>query len=555
MLDNFFYKYPFLIPDKNTVFISTYNNLRTDIFAYENAKLELFSKLYSSYINDNPDILKDISNIYYTRINNDNISIVNILDNISMFSYKTNIKMVLPEIIIALINYPIINNKVNPFECGIDKDIQLLPIVVSDNDIKQSGHIKYDYVVAWTNNSVSIDRNVTNKEDVKSEYLFGYNTISNKEYEALTYNYIDLQNRLSYSRNMLASCTGFTCIVWAVTINKIQNDINELQSSLYNTPKTIQEPVNKEYKYNKNEVAVNKYANIDIYIYDTKRKLLYKNTRVINNTKSFRIAYNVHDKDTNAYYIKNNTQSETDIETYEKSDLLISLKTSILDTIDKGSREECNSILDFKNKIKTSIINLNNNIITTNSNRPNNNDIEKDIRYDSVVIISSPEGKRLGTGFYVNNDKILTNYHVIEGSKLIEIKKYDGTDTLGKVIKTDIGLDLALIKVQKEGQPASFFEGNINQGTTVEAIGHPSGLSFSITRGIVSAIRKLKLASGGNDVLVIQTDTPINPGNSGGPLYIGNDVIGVNDQKLVRIGVEGLGFAIHYIEVIKFLMD
>ena len=76
---------------------------------------------------------------------------------------------------------------------------------------------------------------------------------------------------------------------------------------------------------------------------------------------------------------------------------------------------------------------------------------------------------------------------------------------------------------------------------------------FSVSRGIVSSVRQMKglLAQGGDKALVIQTDTPVNPGNSGGPLFLKDDVVGVNTIKFR--GADGIGFAVHYSEVLKFL--
>jgi S1-C subfamily serine protease len=63
------------------------------------------------------------------------------------------------------------------------------------------------------------------------------------------------------------------------------------------------------------------------------------------------------------------------------------------------------------------------------------------------------------------------------------------------------------------------------------------------------------LVRGSRQMTVIQTDAAISPGNSGGPLFMGNKAIGVNSQKLVRRGVEGIGFAVHVDEVAKFLAE
>ena len=173
----------------------------------------------------------------------------------------------------------------------------------------------------------------------------------------------------------------------------------------------------------------------------------------------------------------------------------------------------------------------------------------------SVVIVHNLKGK-IGTGFYVNDDLVLTNYHVVENSQYVEMTLRNGAETFGKIIAKDIRLDLALIRVQTRGEPVSFHSGNnIDIGSTTFAIGHPSGLQFSVTRGIVSAIRAHKNInfSGGKKVFFIQTDTPINKGNSGGPLFLDGAVVGVNDWGLSKQISEGLNFAIHVKEVLRFL--
>ena len=143
---------------------------------------------------------------------------------------------------------------------------------------------------------------------------------------------------------------------------------------------------------------------------------------------------------------------------------------------------------------------------------------------------------------------------MIEDSKFLEIKKYDGTMTFGKVQKVDIDKDLALLKVESNGDPVSFFnKDSLPLGSTVEVIGHPDDFHFSITSGVVSAFRKVDLVKSGVKVSLIQTDASINPGNSGGPLFMDNQVIGVNVVKKVGTSLEGLGFAVHYSEVIDFL--
>jgi serine protease Do len=66
---------------------------------------------------------------------------------------------------------------------------------------------------------------------------------------------------------------------------------------------------------------------------------------------------------------------------------------------------------------------------------------------------------------------------------------------------------------------------------------------------------KNPLVPGSREMLVVQTDAAINPGNSGGPLFLDGKVIGVNSQKLSAKGIEGLGFAVHFTEVVRFLQE
>ncbi|MHA1152043.1 MAG: S1C family serine protease, partial [Alphaproteobacteria bacterium] len=179
----------------------------------------------------------------------------------------------------------------------------------------------------------------------------------------------------------------------------------------------------------------------------------------------------------------------------------------------------------------------------------------QDTRFEKTVVIYNPGGS-LGSGFFVADDMVLTNYHVIEGTKFVEIKMFDGQESFGKVIAHDIRLDLALVKVQARGVPVQFLaKKEIPLGGSVEAIGHPNGLEFTITRGVISAMREREslYTPGAKKVRFIQTDTAINPGNSGGPLFLGDKVIGVNNNKIVKDGVEGIGFSVHYSEVVGFL--
>ncbi|HJV46857.1 MAG TPA: trypsin-like peptidase domain-containing protein [Bacillota bacterium] len=172
----------------------------------------------------------------------------------------------------------------------------------------------------------------------------------------------------------------------------------------------------------------------------------------------------------------------------------------------------------------------------------------------SVVMIEVPtsDGTALGTGFFVDPTHILTAAHVIGDGNEASIEKSNGTRYKASVVKMDQDKDLALLKVDpsEAGKPI-LFASSYTVGQTVIAIGNPEGLSYSVSRGIVSNTDRV-LNEG--SVPFIQFDSLISPGNSGGPLLDSKGkLIGLVDQKLIGNGVEGIGFAIRVDDIKEFL--
>jgi len=172
--------------------------------------------------------------------------------------------------------------------------------------------------------------------------------------------------------------------------------------------------------------------------------------------------------------------------------------------------------------------------------------------FNGVVVIRSSHG--IGTGFFVSNSGLMvTNYHVVGSDRTVSIKTKDLKTIMGAVIAFDKKRDLALISSKYQNlaclKLAESNEGGV--GSDVVAIGTPSGLDWSISKGIVSSIRKM------NGIRVIQTDAAINPGNSGGPLISiqTGSVIGINTSKLVGVHIEGLNFAVSVQELMKAFPD
>lgn len=185
----------------------------------------------------------------------------------------------------------------------------------------------------------------------------------------------------------------------------------------------------------------------------------------------------------------------------------------------------------------------------------------------AVVLIVTKTG--LGSGTLLNaNGDILTNWHVVGSNATVDVvfKPQQGGGQITKadvrlaeVLRIDEVADLALIRVKRIPpgvEPVPLGQGNeIEVGSDVHAIGHPTGETWTYTKGVVSAVRPdYKWTTDDrtqHHATVIQTQTPINPGNSGGPLLTDDGkLIGVNSFKAKG---EALNFAVAVGEVRRFL--
>lgn len=161
---------------------------------------------------------------------------------------------------------------------------------------------------------------------------------------------------------------------------------------------------------------------------------------------------------------------------------------------------------------------------------------------------------------------VVTNNHVVDQAKGLEVVLHDGTKVEGELVGTDSYTDLAVIKISsdKVDSIAEFGNSdNLKIGEPALAIGSPLGSAYanSVTQGIISSVnRNIQNENNGQAINInaIQTDAAINPGNSGGPLVnIEGQVIGINSVKIVQsesqVSVEGMGFAIPSNDVVNII--
>ncbi|MCL4465432.1 MAG: trypsin-like peptidase domain-containing protein [Chloroflexi bacterium] len=167
----------------------------------------------------------------------------------------------------------------------------------------------------------------------------------------------------------------------------------------------------------------------------------------------------------------------------------------------------------------------------------------------------------VGSGFIIDkNGDILTNNHVVEDARRIEVTLYDGTKVKGELVGRDPSVDVAVVKINVSAdklQPVTMGDSDSLQvGQMAIAIGNPFGFSATLTTGVISALGRVMPAETGRVIRnIIQTDAAINPGNSGGPLLNSSgEVIGINTaiQSPVR-GSVGIGFSLPINTARRFL--
>ena len=425
-----------------------------------------------------------------------------------------------------------------------------------------------------------------------SQLVAGQRSVPNPEFNKLQMDMRNTENRMNIARqranraqqmasnpNNYSHLDYFTAVIaqagdLAVQIknqnlaSNLNNKLDSLINSYSNTPQYLDKDIMQNYNFLVQDVKAEKKSIFKILEY---KNDLYKEKRVtINENKDFKIAYNINPQDKNYESLTNQFSTSDEVSNWQNLKLADISSTKVLDIIknetsfkELNNEKELYASLNFEIDEESSwfgsLFNFGKSEKKTKktaslSNAGSSKYEIQDTRFDSVVIVMTEKG--LGSGFFISNDEILTNYHVIEGASTITVINNNKKKSSAVVIKKDLKRDLALLKTNMTGTPVIFFNDQLKQGEMVEALGHPKGRKFSLTKGWISAIRKESStysATGKNDVLFIQTDAAINNGNSGGPLFYKDKVVGVNTQGLHKDSTEGMNFAVHFSEVNSFL--
>lgn len=211
--------------------------------------------------------------------------------------------------------------------------------------------------------------------------------------------------------------------------------------------------------------------------------------------------------------------------------------------------------------------NINSGVYTSSDDKPSlgvslkAKDIYKN-NVDSVVSIEvrNAYSSGSGTGFIISEQGyIVTNYHVVEGSGNVYVTLHDESTYTAKVIGYEESNDIAVIKIEPEGKIESLVYGkssSLSVGDDVYVIGNPLGdLTFTLTRGVVSALNRLIDTGSGFSINMFQTDAAINSGNSGGPVFDEHGfVVGIASAKYASSSIEGLSFCVP-IDDVRSMID
>ena len=251
-------------------------------------------------------------------------------------------------------------------------------------------------------------------------------------------------------------------------------------TKLTNTPQTLKHPIYAKYRFDKASIKASKVMTVHYYVVDRIEGKYFKSSFDVIEKKSFEVAYRVLGYDSNKASHLSSNNTEKDVIKWEEAPSTINLSAMIDHYIENVASSKQ---LPDLSQLRTEMLQDKNAALAKYQSEKFNTRPSNDPRFDHVIVVYTGSGS-LGSGYFIKDDIVLTNWHVVENSAFVEIKTYDGQETFGKVIAKDVRVDLALVKVQTRGKPVSFYnKKTIGLGETVEAIGHPKKLEFSITRG------------------------------------------------------------------------
>lgn len=423
-----------------------------------------------------------------------------------------------------------------------------------------------DFLIVFDVALARATRRVGGMDPIRSRYMADMRREPNPEFEIrrievtnsqMAHQQARMQSSLNSMRTNASPLAGlFQGIADAASTASARGKVDEAMKRLQETPQFVDVPVYADYSYNQARVQGARAMTVNYYVIDRRAQTYVKSTFDVTENQDFRVNYNVHDRDPNAAAIRGSAHKEDDVADWEKSPMVVKLSQLVDHYVKNATREQrLVSPVALRDEM---LRDKNTALAAVQANRIEPT-ARTDARMESVVAIYTGT-RSMGTGFYVTPDLVMTNYHVVEQSRLVEMRLSNGQETFGRVEASDVRLDLALIRVQTRGKPVQFFDGNrLDLGASVDVLGNPQGLLFSLTRGVVSAVRSGASPNdvGGRPFMQLQFDAAISGGNSGGPVFLNDRVVAVVSFSVERRGAanQNLNFGIHYREVLEWLRE
>jgi S1-C subfamily serine protease len=437
---------------------------------------------------------------------------------------------------------------------------------IPERDVSSVQWDKYDFVLFARVNSATHSRKIISEESVPSRIKAGTRTVPNPAFTSAMIEYQSAQTEYRLAEERLASFPA-TCYSNACALNKFAASLNSSNAStkfrevgqrFASTPQTLQEDVFQRYSYRKVAIESHRSTVIDGYVFDVAKGRAHAVSHPVQESKRFNVVYNVRDNDVDHHQIQRQSDSESAVIQWEKRDQ--SVQFSDVFNIRNFKTARGSNVDDISVAIKTAGISSASSSTSTDGTRAASpvssggaGSVIADDRFHGIVVVEGNDG--FGTGFYVSPNLIITSHHVVGSRTLVPLSSFEGRRFNGTVVSIDRRLDLALVETATRGRPLRIHSGAVRLGETVEVIGHPKGYKFTITRGVVSGIRKVMSTTESSPIPVeyVQTDASISPGNSGGPVFLGGAIIGVVDWSRVDKRSQNLNFSVSFNEIRSFL--
>nr|CRH06703.1 Exported protein of unknown function [Candidatus Magnetococcus massalia] len=441
----------------------------------------------------------------------------------------------------------LIDQGVLEFPVGIKPD---LPFEISkaglDEAFKSYAEKDVDILIMLDLSYAKVHRDTQEQKMVGSKRIVAYKEVRNPEYKRIKRDVEILERDASFKRMDTSTAYLAGGLVGALIAHSKAKTADEsyvsARTRLDEVEEYIQAPVYGAYQYGSLELKMAKVVTTQLHLFDLRSNRYFSDTVDLVEKRPFKLAYDVDRHDIDRARIERDFDSEKEAKAYEKRAVELKLSEIINHYVESQSEAKpLPSLLQLKQQLQQQ----RNATIAAHAQEKMEGDYSHERRMRHVVKLQS--GGSHGSGFYIDSDLILTNEHVVAGREYMQVIRPDGREGFGSVLAVDPRRDLAIIKVDLRGDPVRFYDNSrIPIGAQVQVLGSPADYAFSVTSGVVSAVRKVKIhdqaIQGLKAVTYVQIDAATTGGNSGGPVFLGDQVVGIVDWGDNRPGAENLNF-------------